>query len=163
MFPWEVDPILINKFYSGPYLFAALYKVYRGAYYGRGFQFCGTPLHIPGTFQSSFDNLPLDIKRIILSKVWNQGTNLKTLVVVKGELYLQFELHFLFSQYGRLKSTTQAVFSQGCGAWKGYVIKKNACIFNYGPRERKGKVMIPEFLNSDPCSSTTSSFGLICS
>jgi hypothetical protein len=40
-FLWEVSQETLNHFFGRPHLFAALYRVYRGAYYRQGFQFCG--------------------------------------------------------------------------------------------------------------------------
>ena len=37
-FPWEVTNENLKGFFEGPYLFSALYRVYRGAYFGQGFQ-----------------------------------------------------------------------------------------------------------------------------
>jgi hypothetical protein len=61
-FPWEVTKENLNNFFEGPHLFSTLYRVYRGAYYGQGFQFTGTPLKVSISFQESFDQLPIDLK-----------------------------------------------------------------------------------------------------
>ena len=37
-FLWEVTNENLKGFFEGPYLFSALYRVYRGAYFGQGFQ-----------------------------------------------------------------------------------------------------------------------------
>jgi len=53
----------------GPCLFMALYRLYKGAYFGQGFW------HLSGTylrnkeFKNSIDQLPLGIKEIILCKI----------------------------------------------------------------------------------------------
>jgi hypothetical protein len=49
-FPWEVTKDNLNKFFEGPHLFLALYRVYRGAYYGQGFQLSGSSLRINHEF-----------------------------------------------------------------------------------------------------------------
>jgi hypothetical protein len=53
-----------------------LYRVYRGAYYGQGFQLSRSLLKIDKDFQRSFDKLPIELKRLILSKVWQSGFNI---------------------------------------------------------------------------------------
>ena len=159
MFPWEVDSSTINKPYIGPHLFSALYRVYRGAYYGQGFNFCGKPVQLPPNFQTYFDNLPIDIKGIILSKVWNQGLDYNTLLIASGKIYLEHKLHFLFSQYGRLKNITQLKYSKGTGVWNGYIMRENVYKFIYGPKLATGKYLIPNFVNSE---TTTKGCSLLC-
>ena len=41
MFLWEINSVLFNKNFEGLYLFSAIYMVYKGAYFGQGFQLCG--------------------------------------------------------------------------------------------------------------------------
>ena len=67
-FPWEVTKDNVNSVFEGPHLFAALYRVYRGAYYGSGFQMSGSPLELGPEFQTNFDQLPIELKRLILFK-----------------------------------------------------------------------------------------------
>lgn len=124
MFPWEIIPEIVDQYFSWPYLFFALYRIYKGAYYGQGFQLGGTSLHIPIGFQANFDKLPLDVKGIILSKIWDNGKDLQTLKVLKGKLLLHLRLQFLFAQYGQLQIFTQSIASRGCGAWNSYLLKK---------------------------------------
>lgn len=149
MFPWEVDSKIINEFYIGPYLFSALYRVYKGAYEGQGFNFYGKPIKLSPNFQTFFNALPIDVKRIVLAKVWVKGVDFKTLLIVKGKLFLDYKLHFLFTQYGRLKNITQPIYSIGCGVWSGYKVNIHTYHFTYGPRDPIGKFLIPEFLNSE--------------
>jgi hypothetical protein len=80
-FPWEVTKDNLNNFFEGPYLFSALYRVYRGAYFGQGFQLSGSSLKINHKFQKSFDQLPIELKRLILSKVWQTGKQFNALRV----------------------------------------------------------------------------------
>jgi len=40
LFPWEVLELL-EDYYSGPCLFMASYKLYKGAYFGQGFHLSG--------------------------------------------------------------------------------------------------------------------------
>jgi len=150
MFPWEIDSVQFNNFFEGPYLFSAIYRVYKGAYFGQRFQLCGPVLRKEDHFQKLFDKFPLEIKGIILNKIWNYGCDLGIVLVLKGELLLQSPLHFLFSQYGRLKEVTWPIISMGCGTWNGTMIKSNRqskqCIFEYGPSKLKNRVIIPIFL-----------------
>jgi hypothetical protein len=55
----------------------------------------------------------LDIKGIILNKIWNAGRDLGVVLVLRGELFLPLPLQILFSQYGRLKEITQPIISMG--------------------------------------------------
>jgi len=59
LFPWEV-PELLEDYYSGPCLFMALYRLYKGAYFGQGFHLSGTYLGNK-EIKNSIDKLPLDI------------------------------------------------------------------------------------------------------
>ncbi len=162
MYPWEVSKDTINSFFSGPYLFAALYRIYRGAYYGQGFQFCGTLPKIDNKFKANFDQLPLDVKQLILSKIWDEGKDFNKLVVKKSDLYLQLPLQFLFAQYGRLKLQTQPIISKGCGAWNGSKLKGKYYVFTYGEQNLRSQVLIPDFLSRDPYQPQSIAFGLLC-
>jgi hypothetical protein len=61
MFPWKIDSTQINKFFEGPYLFSAIYRVYKGAYFGQGFQLCSHVLEKEDNFQKLFDKLVVHI------------------------------------------------------------------------------------------------------
>ena len=107
----------------------------------------------------------MEIKGIILNKIWNDGHDLGIVLVVKGELLLPLSLQFLFSQYGRLKEITQPIISMGCGAWNGTIIKSRKqpkqCIFEYGSLNLKNKVIILNFLNSELYKSPTEVYGFL--
>lgn len=162
IFPWEVNQENVNLFFEDSYLFAALYRVYRGAYFGQGYQICGSHSRFDLNLQSKFDQLPIDIKRIILSKIWDSGKRFNALIVFKGELFLQSNLHFLFAQYGRLKNITSPLISRGCGAWNGYKIDLKTYVFKYGPQKLDSQVLIPDFLVKDSNCPISVSFGLLC-
>jgi hypothetical protein len=81
----------------GPYLFSALYCVYKRAYFGQGFQLCVRVLEKEDNIQKLFDKLPLEIKRIRLNKIWNDGLNLGVALVLKRQLLLPLPLQFLFA------------------------------------------------------------------
>ena len=93
----------------------------------------------------------MDIKKIILNKIWNEGHDLGAVLVLRGELLLPLSLQFLFFQYGRLKEITQPIISMGCGAWNGTLItsrkQSKQYIFEYGILNLKSKIIIPNFLN----------------
>jgi hypothetical protein len=165
MFPWEIDSTRFKNFFEGPYLFSAIYRVYKGAYFGQGFQLCGHVLDKEDNFQTLFDKLPLDIKGIILNKVWNEGRELGVVLVAKGEILLPLPLQFLFSQYGRLKEITQPIISVGCGAWNGTLItyrkRSKQYVFEYGTLNVKNKVIIPNFLNKELYKSPTEVYGFL--
>ena len=112
-FPWEITKEVLSDFFSGPYLFSALYRVYKGAYYGQGFQFYGAHPKIDKTFKEKFERLPLEIKQLILNKVWDKGEGFNEVIVKNKILYLKYQLHFLFAQYGRIKFQTQPLISKG--------------------------------------------------
>jgi len=67
LFPWEA-PEIIENYFLGPCLFLALYRLYKNAYFGQGFQLCGKYLQNK-TLKGRIDQLPLDIRRIIFSKI----------------------------------------------------------------------------------------------
>ena len=115
-FPWEVTKGNLIQFFEGPYLFSALYRLYRGAYYGQGFQVCEKNVELSPKFQNRFDLLPLESKAQILFKVWEQWKLYKSIFIKKEELCLPNKLLFLFGQFGRLKRITQPLLSTGCGA-----------------------------------------------
>ena len=144
-------------------MFSALYRVYRGAYFGQGFQLDRKlPEQIHKEFYDRFAQLPLDLKAKILSKLWDQGKTYSHLTVYKGELYLPIELQFLFAQYGRLKKFTQPIISTGCGAWNGRLVEKQVYSFEYGPSNLRGKFLIPDFLSREPYHIPSPCFGLLC-
>jgi hypothetical protein len=161
-FPWEVNQETLTYFFGGPHLFAALYRVYRGAYYGQGFQFCGNyPKHLKELL-SRLNQLPLEVRRIILSKIWDNGRLYNVLCINRSELFLPLGLHFLFAQYGRLKHITQPLISKGCGAWNGKRLVDRVYLFEYGTPNLRNQLLIPYFLSRDPYKPTTISFGLLC-
>jgi hypothetical protein len=90
--------------------------------------------------------LPIELKRLILSKVWQSGKDFNILRLSKGELLLPLNLKFLFAQHGHLKHTTQPLISKGCGAWNGSFLKKSVYVFTYDTLNLKSKVLIPDFL-----------------
>ena len=50
MLPSEINSTQVNKFFVGPCFFFALYCIYKGAYFGQGFQLCGHVLEIEDKF-----------------------------------------------------------------------------------------------------------------
>lgn len=168
MFPWEVNSERVNQFFTGPYLFSALYRVFKGAYFGHGFQLSGKLPTTIENFQNLFDALPLEIRGLILSKIWNNGDGFNSLIVLNGELILPPILHFLFSQYGRIKTSTQPIITKRCGAWNGsqiggkFTIRNRTYEFKYGIPNLKSRFLIPEFLNSETNNSFAISYGLLC-
>jgi hypothetical protein len=162
-FPWEVNQENLTNFFGGPHLFAALYRVYRGAYYGQGFQFCGNyPKNLLKEILDGLNRLPLEVRRIILSKIWENGRQYNVLCVNRGDLFLPLGLHFLFAQYGRVKQATEPLISKGCGAWNGKKLYDRVYVFEYGTPNLRNQVLIPDFVSKDPYRPTTISFGLLC-
>lgn len=165
MFPWEVNRERVTQFYTGPYLFSALFRAYKGAYFGQGFQLTGNLPKLSKDFQILFDKLPLEVKGIILSKIWEEGRNYNIFIIDKGELLLPLKLQFLFAQYGRIKHLTQSLIPKGCGAWNGSLASPNRSrryVFKYGVPNLKSKVLIPDFLNSERGKPLAIHYGLLC-
>jgi len=160
LLPWEV-PELLEDHFSGPCLFKALYRFYRGAYFGQGFQFCGKPIK-DKELKNSIDQLPLDIKRIILSKVWEKGEPFKGILVSKGQLYLPFRLHYLFLQYGKLKHIINPKVPRVYGGWTGKQVERKTYVFTYGPVDLSCTPLIPEFMCREKHNPLSPSFSLIC-
>ena len=162
IFPWEISKGALSDFFSGPYLFSALYRVYRGAYYGQGFQFYGAHPKIDETFKEKFVQLPLEIKQLILNKVWNKGEGFNEVIVKNKILYLKYQLQFLFAQYGRIEFQTQPLISKGVGVWNGYKFDREIYIFNYDKLNTRSRVFIPDFLSKDPEVPMSVAFELLC-
>lgn len=49
----------------------ALYRFYKNAYFRQGFQLSGTFIH-DKILKERIEKLPLDIKRVIFSKIWEK-------------------------------------------------------------------------------------------
>ena len=100
-FPWEVTNKNLKGFFEGPYLFSALYRVYRGAYFGQGFQLDGKlPEQIHKEFYDRFAQLLLDLKAKILFKLWDQGRTYNHLIVIKGNYICQLNSTFYLPNMG---------------------------------------------------------------
>lgn len=158
--PWEI-PELLDNYYSGPCLFAALYRLYRGAYFGQGFHLSGNYIN-NFELKNSIDKLPLDIKRITFSKIWNEGKPLKGTVVKEGKLHLTFSLHYLFVQYGKLREIIRPRIPRVYAGWMGSQVEKRTYVFSYGPIDPSITPLIPEFMCSEKQVPMSPSFSLIC-
>ena len=139
-----------------------MYRLYRVAYYGQGFQVCEKNVESSPEFQDRFNQLPLEIKAQILFKVWKQGKLYKSIFIKKGEVCLPNKLLFLFGWYGRLKKITQPLLSTGCGAWNGHLVEKHLYSFEYGIPNLRGKFLIRDFLSREPYHTLSPCFGLLC-
>ena len=64
-FPWKVTKENLIQFFERPYLFLASYRIFRGAYYGQGFQICEMNVESSPGFQDRFNQLPLEIVRTL--------------------------------------------------------------------------------------------------
>jgi len=160
LFPWET-PEIVEDYFSGPCLFMALYRLYKGAYFGQGFHLSGIYLGNK-EFKNSIDQLPLDIKRIILGKIWNQGKAFRGIVVKTGKLHLVLQLHFLFVQFGKLKHIVKPRVPRVYAGWTGHQIVRKFYIFTYGPVAPSHTPLIPEFMCSEKRHPLSPSFSLIC-
>lgn len=149
-FPWEFNQGNLCDFFGGAYLFGALFRVYKSAYYGQGFQFYGAHPRVDRFFKEKFETLPLDIKQIILSQVWNNGIGFNEIIVKSDILYLKYQLQFLFAQRGRIKYQTQPIGSKGIGSWNGFRFSRQIFIFKYNQRNFESKIYKPTFFLKDP-------------
>ena len=160
LFPWEV-PELIEDYYSGPCLFMALYRLYKNAYYGQGFQLSGTYIWNK-ELKERIDQLPLDIKRIIFSKIWEKIEVKKGFVVRSGDLLFDFALQYLFVQYGKLKSQAKNKVPHAYACWTGTKVIDKVYTFMYGPMNPSITPLIPDFVNREKANHLSPSFSLIC-
>ena len=159
LLPWEM-PEILKDFYIGPCLFMALYRFYKNAYFGQGFHLSGK--HIKdNTIKTFIDQLPLDLKRIIFSKIWENGKPYEGIVVKKGQLYLPFHLHYLFVQYGRLKHIIKPTIPRVYAGWTGYITSRKEYIFTYGPINPNHTPLIPKFMCKEKHNHFSPSFSLI--
>jgi hypothetical protein len=160
LFPWEI-PEIVEDYYSGPCLFMALYRLYKNAYFGQGFQLSGT--HIKDKLlKERIEQLPLDIKRIIFSKIWKKLEPKKGFAVKRGELLFDFSLQYLISQYGKLKSQTTNPVPKAYAAWTGMQILNRIYIFTYGPMNPTVTPLIPDFMCKEKINPLSPPFSLVC-
>lgn len=161
LFPWEA-PEIVEDYFSGSYLFLALHRLYKDAYFGQGFQLSENCTRLDTQLQNQIDKLPLDIKRIIYSKVWENGKPYNEVIVKNAELLLDSNLHYLLVQYGKLKHLTRANPDRVYAGWNGERISSKIYRFTYGPLNLKNTPVIPDWINSEPRSTTNISFGTLC-
>jgi hypothetical protein len=109
MFPWEIPEVLEDNF-SGPYLFLALYRLYWNAYFGKGFQLTGNT-NIHWELKERIEQLPIDIKRIVLSKIWEEGKNYKAFVARGEDLLLELPLLYFIKSIREIKSRNRPKYS----------------------------------------------------
>jgi len=160
LLPWEV-PEILEDYFSGPCLFMALHRFYKGAYFGQGFQLTGEYIK-DKELKNSIDQLPVDIKRIIFSKLWDNGVPFKEINVKEGQLYLSFKLHYLFVQYGKLKHFIKPKVPRVYAGWTGHQTERKTYIFTYGPVDLSYTPLIPEFMCREKHNPLSPSFSLIC-
>lgn len=159
-FPWEV-PRTLEDYYSGPCLFMALYRLYQGAYYGKRYSLIGEPFQIKD-FREQIDQLPLDVKRQIFSKIWDEGKPFKSVTIKRGKLLLDYSLYYLFIQYGKLRSICNSEVPRIYAGWKGVRVEKKVYKFTYGPLNPVIPPIIPDFLCLENGKLPSISFELIC-
>lgn len=68
---------------------------------------------------------------------------------MKKTLYLNYQLQYLFAQYGRLRLQTQPLISKGIGVWNGYKFNRETYISVYSKLNFQSKVFFPDFLSKD--------------
>ena len=107
---------IVEDYYSTSCLFMALYNLSRNAYFGQGFLLNRNYIQNQDLKQK-IEQPPLDIKIIIFSKIWEKLEPKKGFIVNRGKLLFDFSLHYLFSQYGKLKSQMKNEVPQAYVAW----------------------------------------------
>jgi hypothetical protein len=75
---------------------------------------------------------------------------------------LDFSLHFLFSQYGKLKLRDKNNVPQAYAAWTGNKILDRIYVFTYGPMNPKVTPLIPDFMCKEKINPLSPSFSLVC-
>jgi len=80
-FPWEV-PKIIENYFLGPCLFLVLYRFYESTNLRQG-SHLSTKYLKDKELHKQIDQLNLDIRRIISSKIWNNGKPFKDAVIRK--------------------------------------------------------------------------------
>jgi hypothetical protein len=160
LFPWET-PEIVEDHFSGPCLFMAFYRLYKNAYFGQSFQLSGTFIQ-DKILKERIENLPLDIKRIIFTKIWEKIEPSRAFIVQRGDLLLDFSLHYLLVQYSKLKSRTKDKVPQGYACWTGYKVSKSIYKFVYGPMNLSITPFIPDFMCQNKISPLAQSFSLVC-
>jgi len=156
---WEVSKIS-EYYFACSSLFMALCRLYKNAYFGQGFHLTSTHSKVEG-LQEQIDKLPLDVSRIIYSRIWNKGEPFKGVVIKKGKLLLNFDLHYLIVQYGKLKSIVKTTISMIYVGCNGIKVGRKMYIFRYGPINPTSIPLIFDFIcrKKNPISFL---FGLIC-
>ncbi len=152
MWPWEPRPqtakFLENDLYQGPYLFAALYRFYKAAFWGAGIHIGPNRPIYPKGFLTSFTNLPIHLQQKILEGVWNDGKGFNEIIIKRGYPRLRVDLRFLFLIYSSYKAETFPINKFGFGCWNGGLYTTTEARFDYGPFNPCTSVNIPDFSDS---------------
>lgn len=160
LFPWELCGELEDKF-AGPFLFLALHRLYKNAYFGKGFKFIGR-INRDLELKERIEQLPIDVKRIIFSKIWEEGKSYGSFAAKGEDLLLDLPLLYLFSQYGKLKTELDNQIPIHYGGWHGVRLSRKLYVFTYGPVNPRLTPLIPDFECRDEKHPMSISFGLVC-
>lgn len=149
MWPWDPQPrtagFLDTDLYQGPYLFAALYRLFRASFWGAGIHIGPNHPIYPKGFLTNFLNLPLHLQEKIVGIVWNEGKDFNDIVICKGYPRLRVDLRFLFLIYNPYKTETFPLNKFGYGCWNGGQYNRTEARFYYGPFDPCASVNIPDF------------------
>ena len=103
MWPWEPKPptenFLNNNLYQGRYLFAALYRFYKVAFWRARIHIGPKHPIYPKGFLVNFLNLPLHLQEKIVGIVWNDGKDFNDIIIYRGYPRLRVDLRFMFLIY----------------------------------------------------------------
>lgn len=160
LFPWKSSGI-IEDYFSGPCLFMALYRLYKNAYFGKGYKFLKEDFC---TFElkGQIEKLPLDVKRIIFSKIWRKGKPYQKIYAKEEDLHIHPSLHYLLGQHGKLRTYSCVEIPSGYAGWHGTRLDRKLYVFNYGPVNPRLTPLIPDFVSREEKHPMSISFGLLC-
>ena len=166
MWPWEVKREELNNleswFFTGPHLFAALYRFYKTAFWGAGILIGPNKPIYPEGFLANFLNLPSHVQETILDLVWQNGEGFNKIIIHKGHPRLRVALRFLFLIYAHHKGENFPVSKYGYGCWNGGPYNSKDARFVYGPFDPSASVKIPDLPDETPLRIQPIDFAKLC-
>lgn len=166
MWPWEVQPPEANHleswFFTGPHLFAALYRFFKASFWGVGIHIGPNRLKYPKGFLQHFLALPLHLQERILSEVWKNGEDFNEVIIYQGYPRLRVDLRFLFLIYAQHKQVNSPANYLGYGCWNGGQTTRDEAAFKYGAFDPYVSVNIPDFMTFPNERIIISDFKKLC-
>lgn len=103
MWPWEVKREGVNNleswFFTGPHLFATMYRSYKASLWGTKIHIGRNRLKYPKGFLQHFLALTFHLQERILNEVWKNGKDFNEVIIFQGHPRLRVNLRFLFFVY----------------------------------------------------------------